>query len=36
MMANSHGAIMLPELFTLTGTPYRGNAQMTGRPLRAE
>jgi heparan-sulfate lyase len=26
----------IPELFTLSGSPYRGNAKMTGRPLRAE
>lgn len=34
---NSHyDASVPPELFTLTGSPYRGNAQMTGRPLRPE
>lgn len=26
----------MTELFTLSGSPYRGTAKMTGRPLRAE
>lgn len=36
MMTQSHGARMPADLFTLSGSPYRGNAKMTGRPLRPE
>lgn len=30
------GQKTVPETFTLSGSPYRGNAKMTGRPLRPE
>ncbi len=33
-MSRCQATAVIPELFTFSGSPYRGNAKMTGRPLR--
>jgi len=35
-MNSTRGQNSIPALFALSGSPYCGNAQMTGRPLRAD
>ncbi len=36
VMTKTDLAAAIPDLFTLSGSPYRGNAKMSGRPLRPE